>query len=146
VNLFADHGREQLRAAYREAWRKWQGRLPLQPYEMQLAEVIEQHPEYHTLLQDPESLSQDYPIDSAGPNPFLHLALHVALREQVGTDRPGGIAALHRQLSARLGSAHEAEHRMQEVLAQILWEAQRGARAPDEQDYLQRLRRLRGTP
>ena len=142
MNLFADQSREQLRAAYCEAWRKWQGRLPLQPYEMQLAEVIEQHPEYHALLQNPQSLSQDYPIESAGSNPFLHFALHVALREQISTDRPRGIAVLHRQLTVRLGSAHEAEHRMQEVLAEMLWEAQRGARTPDEQEYLQRLRRL----
>jgi hypothetical protein len=31
---------------------------------------------------------------------------------------------------------------MVDVLAETLWEAQRGGRAPDEQAYLERLRRL----
>lgn len=144
MSLFADQSREQLRAAYREAWRKWRERLPLQPVEAQLVEVIEQHPEYHALLQDPdpEALSRDFPIEAGSVNPFLHLGLHVALREQVGTDRPPGIAAIHRRLTSELGSSHAAEHRMQEALAETLWDAQRAARAPQEQDYLQRLQRL----
>lgn len=142
MSLFVDQSREQLRSAYREAWRKWRERLPLQPFEAQLAEVIAQHPEYHALLEDPEVLSGDFPIEDGGVNPFLHLALHVALHEQISTDRPRGIAAIHQRLAVQLGSAHAAEHRMQEALAEVLWEAQRSARAPQEQDYLQRLRRL----
>jgi hypothetical protein len=36
----------------------------------------------------------------------------------------------------------EAEHRMMEALGRALWEAQRAARLPDEQAYLEDLRRL----
>jgi hypothetical protein len=142
VSLFASHSREQLRAAYREAWRRWRAQLPLQPLEAQLAELILEHPEYHQLLQQEPTLSEDLAVQAGGVNPFLHLGLHMALREQLGTDRPHGIAAIHRRLGAQLGSAHAAEHRMLEVLAETLWEAQRSGLAPQDQGYLERLRRL----
>ena len=70
------------------------------------------------------------------------MGLHLAIREQVATDRPAGIARLHAALSQRLGGAHAAEHAMLEPLAETLWEAQRDARLPDELAYLERLRRL----
>jgi hypothetical protein len=70
------------------------------------------------------------------------MGLHLAIREQVATNRPAGIADVHAKLSARLGDAHAAEHTMLEALAEALWEAQRAGRAPDEQVYLERLRTL----
>ena len=76
-------------------------------------------------------------------NPFLHLALHLALREQVGTEPPAlASPASTGDLRVASGSPHAAEHRMIEVLATVLWDAQRAGRAPDESDYLERLRRL----
>jgi hypothetical protein len=75
-------------------------------------------------------------------NPWLHMGLHLAIREQVATNRPQGITEIHKKLAARSGGAHEAEHTMLEVLAEQLWEAQRGGKAPDENAYLERLRRL----
>jgi len=140
VSLFADQSREQLRAAYRDAWRKWQQREVLQPLEAQLADVIREHPEYQALLASDASLADSFAPEQV--NPFLHLGLHLALREQLATDRPAGIAAIHRRLCAELGSAHEAEHRMIEPLAETLWEAQRAGRPPQEGAYLQRLWRL----
>jgi hypothetical protein len=78
--------------------------------------------------------------ESGAENPFLHLGLHLAVREQVSTDRPAGIARIHALLSAQLGSAHAAEHRMFEALGKTLWEASRSGKAPDESAYLDRLR------
>jgi hypothetical protein len=141
VTLFADQSREQLRSTYRDVWRKWRERLPLQPLEMQIADVIREHPHYHDLLQVDASLNQEFePGDSE--NPFLHLGLHLALREQIGTDRPAGIAAIHRQLISLSQSAHLAEHRMMEVLAGVLAEFQHGRQPAPEARYLERLRRL----
>ena len=68
--------------------------------------------------------------------------MHLAIREQVGTDRPAGIKAVHAALAQRLGDAHEAEHRMIECLGEALWQAQRAGTAPDEARYLEALRRL----
>lgn len=141
--VFHDRDRGDLRRHYFEAWRKHRAAAPLQPLEHQLVTVIEQHPEYHPLFEaDPQGLERDYAPESGQSNPFLHLGLHLAIREQVATDRPAGIAAVHRDLSRRLGDVHEAEHRMLEKLGEALWLSQRTGRAPDEAAYLEALRRL----
>ena len=135
--------RDGLRAFYVEAWRKRREGLPAEPLEHQVADVIAQHPEYHGLLESgPAALERDWTPESGQENPFLHMGLHLGLREQVATDRPAGIAALHRELAARHG-LHEAEHRMAECLAEALWLAQRNNSLPDEVSYLNALRRLR---
>jgi hypothetical protein len=141
--LFHDQDRSGLRRHYVEAWRRYRARLPLEPLENQLVALIEEHPEYHRLLEhDPDALGRDWTPESGEANPFLHLGLHLAVREQVATDRPPGIAAVHRELARRLADAHEAEHRMLERLGEALWQAQRSGRAPDETAYLESLRQL----
>ncbi len=141
--FFHDQDRSGLRRHYLEAWRKRCEGRPLEPLEHQLATVIEQHPEYHALLEDaPAALGRDYTPESGESNPFLHLGLHLAIREQVATDRPAGIAAIHRALCRRLGDVHAAEHRMIERLGEALWLSQRTGRPPDEAAYLEALRRL----
>jgi hypothetical protein len=135
--------REGLRAFYLAAWRKRREGLPAEPLEHQVADVIEQHPEYHGLLaQGEDALDRDWTPEQGEGNPFLHMGLHLGLREQVATDRPAGIAALHRALADRLGE-HEAEHRMAECLAEALWRAQRNNSLPDEVSYMEALRRIR---
>jgi hypothetical protein len=143
VPFFHDQDRSGLRRRYLEAWRRHRARVPLEPLEHQLVAVIELHPEYHPLLEDDsEALARDYLPESGQSNPFLHLGLHLAIREQVATDRPTGIAAIHRELARRLGDVHEAEHRMLERLGEALWQAQRSGLPPDEAAYLESLRRL----
>lgn len=140
MSLFADQTRDQLRGAYREAWRKWRTGLPLQPLEAQIADVIGEHPEYQSALQEAAVPAQDFP--AGAENPFLHMGLHLAVREQVATDRPAGIALIHQQLASRYGSRHAAEHGMIEVLAALLSQAQRSGLPPQEDLYLEQLRRL----
>ncbi len=142
--LFGEN-RDQLRLFYVETWRKQREGLPLQPLEALLADVIAAHPEYHPLLTAGDAAqAAEFGPASGGENPFLHMGMHMALREQVATDRPAGIAALHRRLAQRLDDPHEAEHRMMECLGTALWDAQRQGLAPDEAAYLECLRRLAG--
>ncbi len=70
------------------------------------------------------------------------MGLHLAIREQVATDRPAGIAAIFNALLIRIGDNHEAEHKVLECLAETLWEAQGANVIPDEAAYLGRLRQL----
>jgi hypothetical protein len=143
VPVFHQQSRADLRRVYVDAWRKFRGGEPLEPLEAQIAQLITEHPEYHALLEaDGLSVQAEFLPESGAPNPFLHLALHLAIREQVNTDRPAGIRGLHAGLSVRLGSVHEAEHRMLEVLGEALWESQRRGTAPDDATYLERLHRL----
>jgi hypothetical protein len=143
VPVFSGQNREQLRQMYLEAWRKYTARQPLEPLQAQVAAVIAEHPEYVPLLESgPRALSAEYTAEGGRENPFLHMGLHLAIREQVATDRPPGIAQIHQSLAKRLGDPHAAEHTMLEVLAETLWQAQRSGSAPDEQSYLERLRGL----
>jgi hypothetical protein len=143
MSLFAGQTREQLRRRYLEAWRKYNARSPLEPLEAQIAAVVAEHPEYIALLESgAAALSAEFSPEGGRENPFLHLGLHLAVREQVATDRPPGIARVHESLANRFGGAHAAEHAMIERLAETLWEAQRARCAPDEQRYLERLRSL----
>jgi hypothetical protein len=136
MNLHAGQDREQLRAAWRESWRRHRQGLPLEPLQAQMSDLIEMHPEYAPLLEGSAH------ADGDSTNAFLHLALHLALREQLATNRPAGIAAVHQRLATALGDGHGAEHRMIEVLGQTLWDAQRAGRMPDERLYLEALKRL----
>ncbi|MGC4027493.1 MAG: DUF1841 family protein [Steroidobacteraceae bacterium] len=140
--MFANASRDELRRRYLDAWQRHRAGLPLEPLDAQIADVIALHPEYQPLLEDPEALDREFTIEQGQINPFLHLGLHLGLREQLATDRPAGIRQVHARLAQRFGSAHEAEHRMIDKLAETLWEAQRAGRAPDEQAYLEKLRRL----
>jgi len=140
--IFADSSRDGLRRRYLNAWQRRREGMPLEPLDAQIADVIEQHPEYQSLLEDPAALDTEFTVEQGRINPFLHMGLHLGLREQLGTRRPAGIDQVHARLATRLGDAHEAEHRMIEVLAETLWDAQRAGRAPDEQRYLERLRQL----
>lgn len=140
--MFANSGREDLRRRYVSAWQRHRDGMPLEPLDAQIADVVSLHPEYHAFLEEPDASAQSFTVESGRSNPFLHMGLHLAIREQVGTRRPSGIEIIHRRLAQRLGDMHEAEHRMIEVLAETLWEAQRGGIPPDEQRYLEKLQHL----
>jgi hypothetical protein len=127
---------------YRAAWRKFRQQQTLTPLDKQIVGVISEHPEYHVIIESAASDLANYSPRSGQLNPWLHMGLHLAIREQVSTNRPHGIADVHARLARALGDAHEAEHRMLEALAEQLWEAQRGGKPPSEMAYLERLRGL----
>lgn len=133
--------RNELRQMYVSAFDKARKNLPLSPLEAQIAAVVEAHPEYHKALRA-DSLEQDFMPEAGQTNPFLHMGLHLALREQLSTNRPAGIRAEHARIAALCKDPHDAEHRMIECLAETLWEAQSRNLAPDEQQYLKRLQSL----
>jgi hypothetical protein len=141
--FFDNQSREELRRVYAEAWRKRRAGLPSEPLEAQVADVILLHPEYHAALERGEdALARDYTPEGGQSNPFLHMGLHLAVRDQIATDRPAGLRKAFENLAQRIGSAHDAEHRIIECLAEAMWDAQRSGRPPDEIAYLQRVLRL----
>ncbi|HEX3397025.1 MAG TPA: DUF1841 family protein [Steroidobacteraceae bacterium] len=137
MSIFDGYSRDQLRLAYAEAWAKHLAHSPLAPLEAQIADVIAAHPEYQGIVADAQTaIGFEQDASLAADNPFLHMGLHLAVREQVSIDRPPGIRDLRRQLQARYGDAHLAEHVLMEALGEELWKAQRDGRAPDERQYL----------
>jgi len=141
--MIFNQDRNQSRQMFIKSWQKHVAGNALEPLEKQIVAVIEEHPEYHSLMNgDSEKLQQDYTGDDGQSNPFLHMGMHLALREQVGTNRPAGIAAVTRSLLLKYQDGHDVEHRMMECLGEMLWTAQRNQQAPDEQAYLESLKLL----
>jgi Domain of unknown function (DUF1841) len=147
MTVFDSYSRDQLRRTYADAWRKHETRSPLSPLEAMITDVIGDHPEYHTLVKDAElAIAFEESHGGVAENPFLHMGLHLAIREQISVDRPPGVRDLHRRLVSRFGDLHGAEHLLMEALGETLWEAQRAGRAPDEAHYLTLARRRLQAP
>ena len=88
--------------------------------------VIEDHPEYHEAITRMTSTSKTSHVEGGKTNPFLHMGLHLGIREQVATDRPGGIAALYGEslTAKKSGDPHTMPSiSMIDCLAETLWEA-----------------------
>ncbi len=134
-----------MRRVFIDAWSKFQAGEPMQPLEQAITAIIQQHPEYHRLLDDPEQLlEKDFLAEDGASNLFLHIGMHLSLQEQISTNRPSGITSLYQQLSEKTGDPHTAEHQIMECLGQALWEAQQTGNMPNEQGYLECIRRLVG--
>jgi hypothetical protein len=139
--FYQQQSRNELRQMYVDAWRKRRERLPTEPVEAQIADVIEAHPEYQSGLERGEAaVERDFLPEDGQTNPFLHMGLHLAVRDQIATDRPQGIRAAFTALTARKPTPHDAEHVLLECLAEALWHAQSTGQAPDERAYLERIR------
>jgi hypothetical protein len=140
--MFDSYSRDQLRRTYAEAWAKHLARSPLSPLEAMICDVVDAHPEYQAIVANPQTaLAFEPSASGAAENPFLHMGLHLAVRDQVSVDRPPGVRELHRALQARYDDLHRAEHALMEALGEVLWQAQRAGRAPDEGQYLALARR-----
>lgn len=134
--------REELRRFFQASWRKRLSGQPLQPLEQLVAQIVEQHPEYHGHVDDADQLDRDFTPEQGETNPWLHMGMHITLAEQLSTDRPTGIRGSYQQIVARLGDHHAAEHAMMDCLGVALWEAQRSGAMPDERAYLECLKKL----
>lgn len=136
--------RDDARRFFCEVWRKAADGRALEPLETIVAQTIAAHPEYQAFLADPDgALKREFDPQGGRVNPFLHMGLHIALHEQLTTDRPAGIRRLYAALCAGPGAErHVVEHRMMACLARALEAARTSGTAPDEVAYLEALRDL----
>lgn len=142
MSLF-NPSREEVRQFFCDAWSKHQASGILTPMESIAARWMVEHPEYHALLNNPQqALEAEYTPEKGQTNPFLHLSMHMSITEQVQIDQPSGIREASRQLTIKLDSEHEAQHRIMECLGQVLWSAQRDGTPPDMVTYVELIKRL----
>lgn len=134
------NNRDAYRQSFFIAWDKYKKKLLLEPIEAQLVDIILLHPEYHSLLEKLAAYQhQEFDL---GENPFFHMSLHLAIREQIRTNRPAGIAQVHQNLIQQTIDTHEAEHRMMKCLARMIWEAQQTGVMSSDEEYLEKLKLL----
>lgn len=133
---------QETRQMFFNSWEKYQQNQILLPLENEIVRVILDHPEYHKILENRQFEQQNYFPELGEGNPFLHMGLHLAIREQAATNRPLGIQEIYLALVQKYADALTVEHLMMEQLAESLWLAQKNNLPPDELSYLNRLRNL----
>ena len=132
--------RDQVRQFFFDAWAKFEQQAVLTDLEKIAIEVMQMHPEYHTVLDAPERyMQQQYFPEMGETNPFLHLSLHLSVIEQISINQPIGIAAIYDQLCKRLQDKHLAQHEIIDCLAEVIWQAQRNNAGLDSDSYLRLL-------
>ena len=133
-----------LRKIYFEAWQKALNKEILSPLETLIVDVIERHPEYHPLFQSQASFENFQEEKFAlKHNPFFHLALHIAIIEQIQTDKPVGIRTIYTKLLKKYSDRTLVEHKMMACLAPILTQNfASSSNNNNEEAYLQALRTL----
>jgi hypothetical protein len=110
---------------------------PLEPMETLVSQWIDEHPEYHPVLDDVEAALRDMVrVEPNTENPFLHLSMHLSISEQCSIDQPRGIRQAVELLTHKLNSLHEAHHRTMECLGRMVFESQRAGRMPDGEAYI----------
>lgn len=131
-----------VRRFFCETFRKVRANEILTPMEAIARDWIIEHPEYDDTLVDLEqALAADYSIEGGQANPFLHLAMHLSISEQLSIDQPPGVRKAFETLAHRLGSAHDAQHHMMECLGEMIWQSQRNGTPPDAMVYLECVRK-----
>ena len=125
--------RTQQRQFLANAWQKFLDKKALDPLEDQLTQVIEMHPEYHKLISNIES---DFFPESGEVNTFLHINLHLSLREQLSINQPQGINEYYQKILKKVKDPHEVEHLMMDCIAQMIFSSQKNNMPMDHQAYI----------
>ncbi len=135
--------RSQLRKIFFDAWNNHLENKTLSAMEEIIVNIINLHPEYHEMLgNENDFINKDYLPDDGESNPFLHMAMHISIHEQLSTNRPEQITEIYQQLLTKYQEQHTVEHHMMECLGQMIWQAQRDNVLPDESLYTNCLLKL----
>lgn len=109
-----------------------------------LAEVLEQHPDYYDVWEAAQSMEKEE-VTRDGVNPFLHVAIHQVVENQLAENDPpqtaGTLAALRRAGYDR----HDAIHMIGRVVSDEIFEILKEERPFDEAAYVAALEDLART-
>ena len=125
--------RKKQREFLAKSWQKYTNNLPLEPLEKQLVSIIEIHPEYHDLIGN---IKSEYLPEQGNVNPFLHINLHLALRDQLSLNQPKGVKEVYQKLIKNYKDSHEVEHLMMECIAEMIYVSQKNNTTMDQISYI----------
>ena len=122
-----------------KSWEKYKSNQLLEPLELQLAKIIEKHPEYQEIINN---LDTEYFPEQGKINPFLHINLHLSLQDQLSLDQPKGIKKIYNSLVKKIKDTHRVEHIMMEQIAEMIFNSQKNNKPMDQEQYLRSLKEL----
>ena len=82
------------------------------------------------------NIDSEYFPEQGEVNPFLHINLHLALRDQLSINQPKGIREVHQKLIKQYEDQHIAEHLMMECIAEMIYLSQKNNTTMDQESYL----------
>ena len=128
--------KDQVRQFFFDTWAKYKQQAPLTDLEKIALQVIQMHPEYHTVLDSPERHQHvQYFPEKGETNPFLHMSLHLSVIEQININQPLTIKAVYDSLLKKHQDMHLAQHYIVECLAETIWQSQRNSTPLDSAHY-----------
>ena len=136
--MLFNQDRKQQREFLVKAWQKYTNKQLLEPLEKELVSIIKIHPEYQKNIDNVDS---EYFPEQGEVNPFLHINLHLALREQLSIKQPTGIREIYQKLLDIHKDSHEAEHLMMDCIAQMIFLSQKNNTPIDKVAYLDCLKK-----
>ena len=122
-----------------KSWEKYKANQLLEPLELQLAKIIEKHPEYQEIINN---LDTEYFPEQGKINPFLHINLHLSLQDQLDLDQPKGVKEIYNSLLKKNKDTHQVEHIMMEQIAEMIFISQKNNIPMDQEQYLSSLKEL----
>jgi len=131
--------RKKQRKFLAKSWKKYTNYKPLDPLEEQLVSIIEIHPEYQDLISNIDS---EYFPGQGEVNPFLHINLHLAIRDQLSLNQPKGVKEVHHELIKHYKDSHEVEHLMMECITEMIYISQKNNTTMDQESYLNCIKSL----
>lgn len=135
--------RQEVRLFFFETRRKMRHNEALHALERVAAEIIRNHPEYHTILDTPQKYEDyDFSPDRGIMNPFLHLSLHLTIEEQVQINQPQGIRSYVEQEQIKGKETHATQHVILHILAEEIWESLHHNKPFHHVRYAQRIKSL----
>lgn len=144
MSLF-NPSRDEVREFFFGAWAKFRQNLSLTDLEKLGVHVMQMHPEYHKILDAPQSFKhQAYFPEMGETNPFLHMSLHLSILEQISINQPIGIAHIYQKLLFKHQNEHDALHDILECLGETIWLAQRNQTSLNSEHYLALLQHKAG--
>jgi hypothetical protein len=139
MSLF-NPSRDEVRDFFFHSWAKFKQSQPLTDLEKIAINIIQMHPEYHSILDKPEQYKhQPYFPEQGETNPFLHMSLHLSILEQISINQPVGITDIYTQLKIKHQEEHAAQHDVLDCLAETIWIAQQNNTGLNANHYLELL-------
>jgi hypothetical protein len=136
---------DQFRQATREnlhrIWEAVKAGRPLTGEEKRFADAMQAHPEYHNAWEFSDVVGPA-PYEVEGVNPYLHIAAHIMIENQLEADDPPEVAQALDRLRSNGVDRHDAIHQIAAVMFEIMFPVLKEGKAFDAQRYRKRLRRL----
>ena len=141
-------GYAQLRGVTRSRlgliWELAQAGGELDEEDARLAEVLEQHPEYADVWEEAQSMGTEE-VTRDGVNPFVHVAIHQTVENQLAENDPAQTAETLEVLLRAGYDRHQAIHMIGRVVSEEIFEILKERRPFDEDAYVAALEDLART-